>query len=377
MTILFTLEIYYEQDVVQARQRTRELAEQLGFEAQDQARLATAVSEIARNAFQYAKGGIVEFGVEGDPQVFQIRVRDRGQGILHLTKVLEGRFTSSTGLGMGIVGARRLMDSFEIESLSGQGTTVLLGKTLPMQVLPLTDSKLQQMGEAIGRSPQSPYEEIQRQNQELLQAMAALRQREEELNQLNRELKDTNRGMVALYAELDEKANALQKANELKTRFFSHMSHEFRTPLNSILSLSRMLLSRMDGDLTLEQEKQMTFIQRAAKGLSELINDLLDVAKVEAGKSEVRLSAFEVDNLFGTLRGMLRPLIAPGASVALIFEEPDQVPSLYSDEGKVTQILRNFISNALKFTEQGEIRVKAVQSNGNVVFTLDLLLYKR
>jgi signal transduction histidine kinase/CheY-like chemotaxis protein len=371
MTALFKLEIHYEQDVVQARQRTRELAELLGFDAQDRTRLATAVSEIARNAFQYTGGGTVEFCVEGNPQTFQIRVEDRGEGIAHLTDVLEGRYTSSTGMGVGIVGTRRLMDTFEIESLPGQGTTVLLGKTLPMQAMPLTDSQLQQIRRvAIGRSPQNPYEEIQRQNQELLQAMAALRQREEELNQLNRELEDTNRGVVALYAELDEKANSLQKANELKTRFLSYMSHEFRTPLNSILSLSRMLLARMDGDLTSEQEKQMTFIQRAADGLSELVNDLLDLTKVEAGKIEVHPSSFEVNELFGALRGMLRPLIAPDASVALIFEEPDRIPPLYSDEGKVTQILRNFISNALKFTEQGEVRIEAVQNDGNVTFTV-------
>ncbi|WP_404789859.1 ATP-binding protein [Altericista sp. CCNU0014] len=371
MTMLFALEIHYEQDVVQARQRTRELAEQLGFDTQDRARLATAVSEIARNAFQYAEGGSVEFYVEGDPHIFQIRVRDRGKGIPHLSDVLAGRYISPTGIGMGIVGTRRLMDVFEIESLPGKGTTILLGKALPMQALTLTDAQLQQIREAVmERSPQNPYEEIQRQNQELLQAMAELRKREEELNQLNRELEDTNRGVVALYAELDEKANSLQKANELKTRFFSHMSHEFRTPLNSILSLSRMLLARMDGDLTPEQEKQITFIQKAADGLSELVNDLLDLAKVEAGKIEVRPSSFTIGDLFGTLRGMLRPLIAQDSTVALIFEESDRIPPLYSDESKVTQILRNFISNALKFTERGEVRVKAAQIDGSVTFSV-------
>jgi signal transduction histidine kinase/CheY-like chemotaxis protein len=366
---LLSLTIHYEQDVVQARQRTRELAEQLGFDAQDQARLATAVSEIARNAFQYAKGGTVEFYVAGNPQTFLIRIQDRGMGIPHLAEVLEGRYISQTGMGLGIVGTRRLMDSFEVESLSGQGTTVVIGKTLPKRAPTLTDSQLQQIREAVmGRSPQTPYEEIQRQNQELLRTMAELRKREEELTQLNQELEDTNRGVVALYAELDEKASSLQQANELKTRFLSNMSHEFRTPLNSILSLSRMLLSRMDGDLTVEQEKQVTFIQKAANGLSELVNDLLDLAKVEAGKIEVRPGSFEVSDLFATLRGMLRPLLVQGSSVSLIFEEPESIPPLYTDEGKVAQILRNFVSNALKFTERGEVRVTAVQAGHTVAF---------
>ncbi|MBD2164246.1 response regulator [Calothrix membranacea FACHB-236] len=371
MTIVFTLEIHYEQDVVQARQRTREIAEQLGFDTQDQARLATAVSEIARNAFQYARGGTVEFSVAGEPQALIIRIHDRGEGIPHLAEVLAGSHTSDTGMGLGIMGSRRLMDFFEMESQLGQGTTVVMSKRLSKRTPTFTDSQLQQIRETvIKRSPQNPYEEIQRQNQELLRAMAELRKREEELTQLNRELEDTNRGVLALYAELDEKADSLQKANELKTRFLSNMSHEFRTPLNSILSLSRMLLARMDGDLTAEQEKQVTFIQKAASGLSELVNDLLDLAKVEAGKIEVRASCFEVSDLFATLRGMLRPLLVQGSSVALNIEEPDGIGQIYSDEGKVAQILRNFVSNALKFTEQGEVRVSAMQRGHTVTFSV-------
>ncbi|MEH2226858.1 ATP-binding protein [Nostoc sp.] len=371
MTIVFTIAIQYEQDVVQARQRTREIAEQLGFDAQDRARLATAVSEIARNAFQYAQGGTVEFSVAGEPQAFLIRIQDRGGGIPDLADVLAGRYTSDTGAGLGIVGTRRLMDFFEIESLPEQGTTVTIGKRLSKRTPTFTDSQLQQIRETvIGRSPENPYQEIQQQNQELLRAMAELRKREEELSQLNQELEDTNRGVVALYAELDEKASSLQQVNELKTRFLSNMSHEFRTPLNSILSLSRMLLARMDGDLTIEQEKQVTFIQKAASGLSELVNDLLDLAKVEAGKIEVHPSSFEVSELFATLRGMLRPLLVQGSSVTLIVEEPEGIPPLYTDEGKVAQILRNFVSNALKFTEQGEVRVSAVQTGHTVTFSV-------
>ncbi|MDM9583934.1 ATP-binding protein [Nostoc sp. GT001] len=371
LTILLAIAIQYEQDVVQARQRTREIAEQLGFDVQDRARLATAVSEIARNAFQYAEGGTVEFSVVGEPQAFLIQIQDRGGGIPDLEDVLAGRYTSETGAGLGIVGTRRLMDLFEIESLPGQGTTVTIGKRLSKRTPTFTDSQLQQIRETImGRSPENPYQEIQQQNQELLRAMAELRKREEELSQLNQELEDTNRGVVALYAELDEKASSLQQVNDLKTRFLSNMSHEFRTPLNSILSLSRMLLTRMDGDLTIEQEKQVTFIQKATNGLSELVNDLLDLAKVEAGKIEVRPSSFEVSDLFATLRGMLRPLLVQGSSVTLIVEEAEDIPPLYSDEGKIAQILRNFVSNALKFTERGEVRVSAVQTGHTITFSV-------
>ncbi len=371
-TTVLTLEIRYEQDVVLTRQRARQLAELLGFDAQDRARLATAVSEIARNAFQYAGGGTVEFWIEGDPpQKCLIGIRDKGPGIPNLKAILEGRYTSKTGMGLGIIGTQRLMDQFQIESVPGQGTTVLMGKTLPKRASTLTRQRLNQIREELnGQAPQNPFEEIQRQNQELLRAMAELRKREEELTQLNQELEDTNRGVVALYAELDEKAVSLQKANELKTRFLSNMSHEFRTPLNSIMSLSRMLLTRMDGDLTPDQEKQVIFIEKAAEGLSELVNDLLDLAKVEAGKLIVHPTKFELSDLFGTLRGMLRPLLAHNSSIALIFEEPIGIPTLYTDEGKVAQILRNFISNALKFTEKGEVRVAAIRSDDTITFSV-------
>jgi CheY-like chemotaxis protein/two-component sensor histidine kinase len=164
--------------------------------------------------------------------------------------------------------------------------------------------------------------------------------------------------VVALYAELDEKADHLRRADDLKSRFLSNMSHEFRTPVNSILALSRLLLDRSDGDLSPDQEQQVAFIRKAAEDLFELVNDLLDLAKVEAGKVVVRPVEFEVANLFGALRGMLRPLLV-NESVRLHFEEPSGIPPLFTDEAKVSQILRNFVSNALKFTERGEVRVAA------------------
>jgi signal transduction histidine kinase/CheY-like chemotaxis protein len=370
-TTILTIEIRYEQDVVLTRQRARQIAQLLGFDAQDQTRIATAVSEIARNAFQYARAGKVEFWVEGEsPQNLLICIRDKGAGIANLENILNGQYTSTTGMGVGITGSRRLMDRFHIESSLGHGTTVLLGKTLPKRSGKVTAQRLVQItDELIRRSPENTYEEIQQQNQELIRALEELRKREEQLTQLNRELEDTNRGVVALYAELDEKAESLQKANELKTRFLSNMSHEFRTPLNSIISLSRLLLDRMDGELTAEQEKQVTFIRQSAEGLSDLVNDLLDLAKVEAGKVEIRPNRFEVCELFGTLRGMLRPLLAHNSSISLVFEEPVGIPTLYTDEAKVAQILRNFISNALKFTQKGEVRISAVR-NGETVTLL-------
>ena len=202
-------------------------------------------------------------------------------------------------------------------------------------------------------------EVLRQQNRELMQSLDEIRRKDEESKQLDQELSDTNRGVVALYAELDERAEQLRQASELKSKFLSNMSHEFRTPLNSVLALSRLLLDRIDGDLTPEQERQVGYIRRSAESLLELVNDLLDLAKVEAGKVDIRPSAFTVAELFGGLRGALRPLLTSHA-VELIFDIPDKVPNLFTDEAKVTQILRNLISNALKFTERGEVRVTAL-----------------
>jgi signal transduction histidine kinase/CheY-like chemotaxis protein len=360
-TRLLLIAIERETDIILARQRTRKIAKLLGFDAQDQTRITTAVSEIVRNALEYAGGGRVEYRLAGDkpPQTLEIIVTDAGAGIIDTASILAGEHRSTTGLGIGITGARRLMDDFSLESASGSGTTVRMGKLLPRHALPVAKDDLQKIAEALNEQEGlDPLAEIRRQNTDMLMQLEELHAQQTRLTELNQELEDTNRGVVALYAELADRADHLRQADELKSRFLSNMSHEFRTPLNSILALSRLLLSRVDGDLLPEQEKQVQYIRKGAETLTELVNDLLDLAKVEAGKTTVVPSEFTAANLFSTLRGMLRPLLA-GDSVALVFEMPDDVPALITDEGKVSQILRNFLSNAIKFTEKGEIRMWA------------------
>jgi signal transduction histidine kinase/CheY-like chemotaxis protein len=370
---ILTLEIRFEHDVVLARQRARQIAGLLHFERQDQARIATAVSEIARNVYNYARTGRVEIRVEGRtaPQVLVIDVSDKGPGIRQLDRILAGQYRSETGMGLGIVGAKRLMDRFDIES-APQGTTVRLKKIFSRGAPFVTAAAIGAIRAELARlAPQNAFEEVQLQNQELIRALDELKRRQAELVRLNQELEDTNRGVVALYAELDEKADHLRRADDMKSRFLSNMSHEFRTPLNSMMALARILLDRTDGELTAEQEKQVGFIRKAAEDLTELVNDLLDLAKVEAGKTEIHPAEFQVADLFGALRGMLRPLLV-SESVRLVFDEPTGVPPIYGDEGKVSQILRNFISNALKFTERGEIGVRAQHDAGRGAVTFSV-----
>jgi signal transduction histidine kinase/CheY-like chemotaxis protein len=214
-------------------------------------------------------------------------------------------------------------------------------------------------------------DDLRLENRELLRVMTELRSRQEDLSRLNAELEDTNRGVVALHAELEDKAERLRYADRMKSRFLSHMSHEFRTPLTSILALSRLLIEGADGPLAPEQLKQATFIRRSAESLLEMVNDLLDLARVEAGKTVVRPAPFTITNLFGALRGVLRPLQTNDA-VELVFDDPAALPPMHTDEAKVAQILRNFVSNSLKFTERGEVRVRArlSESGDAVVFSV-------
>jgi signal transduction histidine kinase/ActR/RegA family two-component response regulator len=368
---LLTLDLRTERDVVIARQRVRIVAEQLGFEGQDQIRIATACSEIARNAQRYAAGGRIECSLTDDSNPsLRIVVSDQGKGIKNLDEILDGRYQSSSGMGMGLIGSRRLMDRFNITT-GKTGTIVQMEKHLPRYRQQPRTSELKKLIErAVSTQSDDLSEEVQRQNHALIVAMEQLQVRQAELERLNRELDDTNRGVVALYGELDERAALLERASELKSRFLSNMSHEFRTPLNSIISLSALLLDRVDGDLSGEQEKQVTFIRRSAESLLEMVNDLLDLAKIEAGKVDVRSSEFSVEEIFGALRGMLRPLIT-NPNVALTFEQVGEIPRLFSDETKLSQILRNFISNALKFTSMGEVAVTAEHGmHDTVIFSV-------
>ena len=357
-----------ERDVVHARQKGREVAAALKLDNQDQIRMATATSEMARNAFRYAKSGRVSFAINLEvPQRFEVEVSDAGPGIPNLEQIFAGLYKSDTGMGMGILGTRRLMDEFEVTT-SSDGTTVCMAKHLPTTGVLWTARSVDEIRRKLqARIPEDPYTEIERQNQELLKTLQELRERHEELELLNRELEDTNRGVVALYAELDERADYLRRASELKTKFLSNVSHEFRTPLNSIISLSRLLLDRLDGDLTSEQMKQICYIESSARDLQEMVNDLLDLAKVEAGKIRIRTKRFEVHELFSALKGMLKPLLADNTSVDLIFEDASELSPLHTDEGKVSQILRNLISNALKFTQRGSVTVSARPLSDQVV----------
>lgn len=207
---LFLMTLRHEQDVVLCRNHARQIAAGFQFAAHEQIHIATAVSEIARNAFRYGREGTAEFALEpakpaGKPDVppmFVCMIRDHGPGIPHLAEVLAGTYRSETGMGMGIIGARRLMETVDIES-TASGTTVRLTRRLPKGVT-IPPAQVQKLVESLRGTPRvDPLDELAVQNHALLRTLDEIAQQREEVVKINEELSETNRGVVALYDELD------------------------------------------------------------------------------------------------------------------------------------------------------------------------------
>src|SRR5689334_12458245 len=170
-TRILSVGLQQESDVVLARQRARQIAAQLGFAPVEQTQIATAVSEIARNAYEYTGGGLVESALSGKspPQLLEIRVSDNGKGIANLASILAGEHKSQTGMGVGIMGAQRLMDHFHVRSKPGQGTVVELFKILPRKKELIRTQALGKIADELMRQqPDDAAGELRRQNRELL-----------------------------------------------------------------------------------------------------------------------------------------------------------------------------------------------------------------
>jgi signal transduction histidine kinase len=351
-----------DDDVVRAHQTTRAIAAQLGFSTFEQTRIATAMSEIARNALTYASGGSVTFGLDDEREALAIVVLDRGPGIPELTAILAGERRSATGLGAGIPGARRLMDDFAIES-SPSGTRVEMTKRVPRRTGKVDAARIGAMRfQLAGQLADDPSQEIRRLQRDVAE-------RDHRIVELSEELTETNRGVMALHAELEDRAEYQGRAVELRTRLLAEMGHELRTPLHSLSTISRFLIDRLDGELTAEQDKQVRIIHEVAESLTAYVNDLLDLARTDAGRAVVHLTPFQVDAVLRGLRRILQPL-APPAVVLRVVVEPG-LPVMVSDEQKLSQVLRNLVANALKFTERGFVEVRARRLGDHVVFEVE------
>ena len=213
---------------------------------------------------------------------------------------------------------------------------------------------------------QEREEELQQSMEELDLAHEELQSANEELQHHYEELELSQEELLTSNEELSQANDRVMEADRLKSEFLANMSHELRTPLNSVIALSGILLARMDGDLTEEQEKQVKIIKKSGKNLLELINDILDLSKIESGKMEISLEEFYIEDVVNDDRAMVTPL-ATEKEINISFIKNEEIPLIRSDRNKIKQILLNLLSNAVKFTPTGgSITIDATGRDGRV-----------
>jgi signal transduction histidine kinase len=345
---ILTAQVRFETDLVQARQRTRQIAQLLGLTTIDETRLATAVSEIARNSFAYAGGCRVEFLVDEStkPQLMLVRIGDSGPGITNLDTILEGRYTSKTGLGLGITGARRLVDHFEIQSEAGQGTTVTLGKKLPLDARTFDRAESARVaGELAKRGPLTPVEEVQQQNRELLAALDELNRKQQELTRLNSELEQVNASLDDKAHRLEESERMLRARNEELKAFAYTVSHDLKAPLRGIAGYAQELDRRHREGLSERALFCLKQILTATRNLDNLIEDLLHYSRLDSETPS--LTDVDVRQLIESILADRKPvLLERGVEV----EVSVSLPRVRAWERGLRQVLTNLIDNAIKYT---------------------------
>ncbi|GIH98581.1 ATP-binding response regulator [Planobispora takensis] len=350
-----------DQDVFTMRRMGREVAEAAGLAGPDQIRVATALSEIGRELLSQGIVASASFLLDRDNLVVDIRFpADSG-------------FLPADGAAL----AGRLVDM--IDCVPDEGRISML-KRLPSG---RRGASAEEVRAKVSRlTPVTAMEELKRQNQELAETLEEVMQLNTELqetnqgvlalyNQLSAELEETNRGVVALYAELDEKSNQLRRMSDTRNRFWNTVSHELRTPLNSIIGLVRLLVGPGGEPLGPEQLHQVQLIGASAETLLALVTELLDMAKAESGRLDPQASRVDLIALSERLGMTLRPTSGI-EQVTLSVQVSEHAAEMVVDEGMLTKILRNLLSNALKFTEVGEVKLEVSSDGANdeVVFVV-------
>ena len=351
-TAVLTLALRTQEDVLLTRRRARDLAALLQFTPAEQIGLSTAVWEVARLA---ERRGKVELAVVETPPSVAVSITVSGVPRSALMVTAEGPRLDLEAL-------RRLVDRVDARDVNGAAVVELRASAGPDAWVPGVD-ELELVLASLTRHDTGGggpgiVDELRQQNFELLTTLATLREREQELTELNTELGDTNLAVTALYRELEVQAEELRRRAEANARFLSELTHELRTPLYAVRGMTEAILRDHADDLSDGIRQDVTLIDGAMVEALDLVNDHLDLAKLAAGRTTVRLADVDVTELFTTLRAIVTRLPAsPG--VELLFDEAGELPRLRTDGFKLSQILRNFTVNALKFTGAGHVRISA------------------
>ena len=212
-------------------------------------------------------------------------------------------------------------------------------------------------------------EELEQQARTLQQSQERLANQQAELEEINAQLEEQTQGLEKQRNDLVRAQRELERASAYKSEFLANMSHELRTPLNSSLILAKLLVDNREGNLTPEQVKFAQTIYSAGNDLLTLINDILDLSRIEAGKLEVRPEAVPLARLAEELSSTFQPIAKDKALEFEIALERGLPESMFTDPTRLSQVLRNLLSNALKFTERGGVFLEVrCGEGGRVVF---------
>jgi signal transduction histidine kinase/CheY-like chemotaxis protein/CHASE3 domain sensor protein len=214
-------------------------------------------------------------------------------------------------------------------------------------------------------------EELEQQSRALQDSQARLENQQAELEQINANLEEQTRALEEQRDDLARAQSELQRASAYKSEFLANMSHELRTPLNSSLILAKLLADNREGNLTGEQIEFAETIYAAGNDLLTLINDILDLSKIEAGKLDVRPEVVGLVRLCDELADMFRPVARDKGIALSAAVDPDAPPSLFTDPTRLQQVLKNLLSNALKFTDRGGVSLRIRRAGAGVAFDVN------
>jgi len=206
-------------------------------------------------------------------------------------------------------------------------------------------------------------------HQKILEFAEKLESQNRELDERAKELSIQSQELSEQNLELEMQKSQLDEASKLKSTFLSNMSHELRTPLNSVIALSGVLSRRLQNKIPEDEYSYIEIIERNGRNLLTLINDVLDLSRVEAGHEEVAAATFTVFELADEIVGMLDQL-AKDKKISLENSVGQDLPEIRSDYGKCRHIIQNLVSNAVKFTEQGSVVIKAEQIENEMIVTV-------
>jgi signal transduction histidine kinase len=349
---LLTVAIRSELDVIASRLRARQISALCGFGNHEQTRFATAVSELARNAFAYASGGKVAFlvGQLGERQALVIAVEDQGTGIAGLERILANDADAHGAQRGGLQAARRLMDRCDIVTGS-EGTRIVLAKACPANMPPLDAADIDAAMAQLDALPSNvALSEAHQQNRELTDALAALQAKQLELLEVSACLERTNRQVEALNVLLREKASSLASADRRKDEFLSILSHELRSPLSAASMAAHLLQNSPESGS--QGIKLGQLIGRQTQHMSRLVEDLLDVSRVSRGLVSISRTAVDMrEVLDAAIEQHAAAARAKGHAVHQ--RVAPRACTVDGDLTRLVQIVTNLLGNAIRYTPDG------------------------